>query len=364
MDRHLFLQSQPFLSAVSLEGYDALKKACEFFVLLRDANCIFQWRNNVLAFRDAQESVPSGSTEEYQFVISIMISKSKDGSKDATGLYFLLDQKLYFVNHTRISNLSLPHKPLKTLIHDKTIMLPPNAFIEFNMNLKIRIYLPNSVTNQREETDTTSDSNIDLKRIMEYIGEAFTPELFDHPAVQRKVLYSDPCNETDIDNIVSYAIENWVNTAELMDKLSTPSIPCIDIATYFLAPVTESARYAKVVGLSYPSKVKCDDYDKLARSFIASTIDSKSKRKISDFYSVNVAETENKIDEYLSQLYDEAQDDPAKVRENDSEMKKSRKSNSITQNKTTNIIALVNTEVENMSALTNKSVAVDCIPLL
>jgi hypothetical protein len=163
---------------------------------------------------------------------------------------------------------------------------------------------------------------------------------------------------------VSYAIENWVNTAELMDKLSTPSIPCIDIATYFLAPVTESARYAKVVGLSYPSKVKCDDYDKLARSFIASTIDSKSKRKISDFYSVNVAETENKIDEYLSQLYDEAQDDPAKVRENDSEMKKSRKSNTITQNKTTNIIALVNTEVENMSALTNKSVAVDCIPLL
>lgn len=369
MDRHLFLQAQPFLRHVGLEAYENLKRTSEFFVLLRDANCIFQWRNNVLAFRD-MEPTPKGSTEEYQFVVSIMISKNKEGTKDATGLYFLLDQKLYFVNHTRISNLSLPHKPLKTVVHDKTIILPPNAFIEFNMNLKIRIYLPNSVHNQREDTDTNSDSNIDLKRIMEYIGEAFTPELFDHPAVQGNILYSDPCDETDIDNLVSYAIENWVNTAELMHKLSTPLIACVDIATSFLAPSSNSKSETKAVELAYPSGIKCDDYDKLARCFIASTIDSRSKRKISDFYNNNIAETERRIDDCLSQLYDETQDSgkdvPAKSGSTtDSGVKKSKKSTtSLTQNETTNTIALLNTEVENISSLTNRLAAVDCIPML
>ncbi len=323
----------------------------------------------MLAFRDV-EPTPSGSTEEYQFVISIMISKNKEGAKDATGLYFLLDQKLYFVNHTRISNLSLPHKPLKTTVHDKTIMLPPNAFIEFNMNLKVRIYLPNNVHNQREETDTNSDSNIDLKRIMEYIGEAFTTELFDHPAVQGNILYSDPCNETDIDNLVSFAIENWVTTAELMHKLSTPFIPCIDIATSFLAPFSDSKSDTKAAALAYPTGIKCDDYDKLARCFIASTIDSKSKRKINEFYNKNIAETEKRIDDYLTQLYDETQDsgkdDPTKSgNTTESSAKKSKKSTtSLTQNKTTNTIALLNTEVENISTLTNKLAAVDCIPML
>jgi len=372
MDRHLFLQSQPFLSAVSLEGYDALKKVCEFFVLLRDANCIFQWANNVIAFRDSlNELPPSGSTEEYQFLISIMISKGKEGTKAATGLYFLLDQKLYFVNHTRISNLSLPHKPLKTIIHDKTMMLPPNAFIEFNMNLKVRIYLPNSVNNQREETDATGDCNIDLKRIMEYIGEAFTPDLFDHSAVQGNVLYKDPCNEVDIDNLVSFTLENWVNTAELMDKLSTPSIPCIDIATSFLAPIIDGKRDAKTTGSSFPSKIKCDDYDKLARCLISSTIDPKSKRKISESYSISIIEAEKRIDEYLTKLYaecsDNGKDDHTKSgngTDTGSSVKKSKKSSLIAQSKTANIIALLNTEVENMSTLTNKLAAVDCIPML
>jgi len=94
MDPESFLSSQFWLTQISSEAEESLRKLFTFHTILSNAYCSFQSGGEIIVF------CSHGALSFTQFKIELFISVDDREQKWPAALYIIFNGKSYIVNHT------------------------------------------------------------------------------------------------------------------------------------------------------------------------------------------------------------------------------------------------------------------------